>query len=195
MAELSPAELELWKRNYVYFLKKVAFRHGRPLILKSPANTARIGLLLELFPDAKFVHIHRNPYEVFRSTTHTWKTAGRWWQCQNTDYEDDERINRQLLRQTKTLYDGYFAQRSLIPQGRLHEIAFHDLERDPIGQLRDTYKVLDLPDFEHVVEPVTQYLKSIAGYQKNTFADMPADLRQRVHRELRQCFDEWGYAA
>jgi hypothetical protein len=195
MVELSPAELQLWKTNYLHFLKKVSFKHGRPLVLKSPANTARIGLLLELFPDAKFVHIHRHPYDVFRSTTHTWKTAGKWWQMQRTDYGDDDAINNQLLRQTKVLYDGYFDQRPFIPAGRLHEIAFNDLERDPIQQLRNTYEALSLPDFRHVHEPFTAYLKSVADYRKNTFAELPRALRQRVHQELRRCFDEWGYAA
>ncbi len=195
MTELTPAELAMWKTSYVHFLKKVSFKHGRPLVLKSPANTARIKLLLELFPDAKFVHIHRNPYDVFRSTVHTWKTAGKWWQLQRTDYGDDEAINAQLLRQTKILYDGYFAQRSLIPAGRLHEVAFHDLEREPIHELRKTYEALSLPDFEHAVGPLTAYLRTLAGYRKNTFAELPAALRQRVHHELRQCFVEWGYAA
>jgi omega-hydroxy-beta-dihydromenaquinone-9 sulfotransferase len=195
MAGLSPAELGLWKKNYVHFLKKVTFKHRRPLVLKSPANTARIKLLLELFPDARFVHIHRNPYDVFRSTTHTWKTAGPWWQLQRTNYSDDEAINRQLLQQTKILYDGYFAERSVIPAGRLHEIAFDDLERDPIEQMRNTYEALCLPDFQHVAAPLTAYVNSLAGYRKNTFAELPAELRRRVYQELRQCFNEWGYAA
>jgi omega-hydroxy-beta-dihydromenaquinone-9 sulfotransferase len=195
MAELSQAELALWKRNYVRFLKKVTFKRGCPLVLKSPANTARIKLLLDLFPDAKFVHIHRNPYDVFRSTTHTWKTAGKWWQLQRTDYEDDKAINEQLLRQTKILYDSYFAQRSLIPAGRLHEIAFHDLERDPLQQLSNTYEALGLPDFRYAVEPLVAYLKSLDGYRKNVFAALPSDLQKRVYDELQRCFDEWGYAA
>lgn len=38
------------------------------LILKSPAHTARLKLLHELFPQARFVHISRNPYEIYQST-------------------------------------------------------------------------------------------------------------------------------
>jgi hypothetical protein len=195
MDELSPAELALWKKNYVGFLKKVMFKHRRPLVLKSPANTARIKLLLDLFPDAKFVYIHRNPYDVFRSTVHTWKTAGKWWQLQRTNYDDDDTIITQLLRQTKLLYDGYFAQRSLIPSGRLYEVAFHDLEREPIRELQITYEALCLPNFSHAVALVRSYLKSLADYQKNTFPELSGDLRLRVYRELQQCFEEWGYAA
>jgi hypothetical protein len=195
MTDLTPAELELWKTNYKYFLQKVTYKCGRPLILKSPANTARIKLLLELFPDARFVNIHRNPYDVFRATTHTWKTAGPWWQLQRTDFSDDEQVNNQLLEQTRILYDRYFAQRSLIPAGQLHELAFTDLERDPIGQLRRTYEALSLPDFEHAEPRLNAYLKSLSGYRKNAFSELPTELRERVHQALRQCFDEWGYAA
>jgi omega-hydroxy-beta-dihydromenaquinone-9 sulfotransferase len=195
MANLTPAELSRWKKYYVHFLKKVTYKRRRPLILKSPANTARIHLLLELFPDARFVHIHRNPYDVFRSTTHTWRTAGRWWQLQRTNYDDDDRINTQLLRQTRILYEGYFSERSLIPSGRLHDVAFEDLERDPINQMRNTYKALQLPNFEYVEQPLKNYVSTLKGYRKNTFSSLPSDLRQRVHKELRQCFEEWGYAA
>jgi hypothetical protein len=42
--------------------------HTQRLILKSPAHTARMKLLHELFPGAKFIHISRNPYEVYQST-------------------------------------------------------------------------------------------------------------------------------
>ncbi len=63
-------EVGHWKHALTQFLKKLTVRYGRPLVLKSPPHTARIRLLLELFPDARFVHIHRNPYVVFRSTRH-----------------------------------------------------------------------------------------------------------------------------
>jgi hypothetical protein len=195
MADLTSAELRRWKEYYVHFLKKVTYKHRRPLVLKSPANTARIGLLLELFPDARFVNIHRNPYDVFCSTTHTWRTAGRWWQLQRTNYDDDDGINTQLLQQTKILYDGYFNQRSLIPPGRLYDMAFEDLERDPINQVRKVYEALQLPNFEYVDQPLTDYVRTLKGYRKNTFAELPPDWRRQVHIELWQCFDEWGYAA
>src|SRR5690242_17212980 len=52
------AELAQWRKAFVEFLKKLQWRYQRPLILKSPPHTARIQLLQELFPGAKFVHIH-----------------------------------------------------------------------------------------------------------------------------------------
>ena len=54
-----------------WFLKKVQFIVPRPLVLKSPPHTARIRQLLEWFPEAKFVHIRRDPYRVIQSRLHT----------------------------------------------------------------------------------------------------------------------------
>jgi hypothetical protein len=95
----------------------------------------------------------------------------------------------------KILYDNYFMQRALIPFGRLHEVAFEELERDPVGQLRLIYQALQLPDFSYVERPLTAYLKTIADYKKNALEPLPDALRKQVHRECRRCFDEWGYAA
>ena len=36
----------------------------RPLLIKSPVHTARLRIWLKLFPNAKFVYIHRHPIEV-----------------------------------------------------------------------------------------------------------------------------------
>ena len=52
------ADLSRWKAAFVRFVKKLALRHGlnaespspRSLVLKSPPHTARIRLLLDLFP-------------------------------------------------------------------------------------------------------------------------------------------------
>jgi hypothetical protein len=195
MAGLSNEELALWKSCYLQFLKKLTYKYARPLVLKTPANTGRIKTLLELYPDARFVHIHRNPYDVFRSNVHTLHTAGPYWQLQRIDYGNHEAINAQIIELIKTLYDCYFSQRSLIPAGRLHQVAFADLERDPIGEVRKTYETLGLPEFGSVEQSLRGYVRSLADYKKNVFADLPDDLRELVYRGWRQYFNEWGYPA
>jgi omega-hydroxy-beta-dihydromenaquinone-9 sulfotransferase len=194
MAELTTAELARWKNWYQYFLRKLTYKFRRPLVLKSPANTSRIKLLLEMFPGAKFVHIHRHPYDVIRSARHTLQTAGPWWQLQRTDY-GDARMNDQLIRQLKVLYGGYFSQRTLIPPGRLYDVAFEHLDRDPLGEVRRVYDALQLPDFAGVEVRLVDYINSISDYKKNVLSPLPDSVQQQVHQECRQCFDEWGYAA
>ena len=77
LSGLTPGQLAAWKRTLVRFLKAVTYRDPRRLVLKSPPHTARLPVLLELFPDAKFVHIKRNPYTLFASTTNLWMSFGK----------------------------------------------------------------------------------------------------------------------
>src|SRR5260370_40110256 len=70
---LPPQALRRWKQTFLRFLQQITFRDPRRLILKSPPHSCRIKVLLQLFPEARFVHIVRNPYVVFPSTVHLWK--------------------------------------------------------------------------------------------------------------------------
>ena len=74
MQGISDGEKSEWAAAYTEVLAKatIAFA-GRQLVLKNPVNTARVRALRELFPGAKFIHIHRNPYDVFRATLHLFR--------------------------------------------------------------------------------------------------------------------------
>jgi omega-hydroxy-beta-dihydromenaquinone-9 sulfotransferase len=186
----SADEIDEWKSALAWLVRKLSFKYGRPLLLKSPGHTCRIKLLLELFPDARFVHIHRNPYDVFRSTLHMVRTVTPWWTLQRPDYSD---LEERTIQQYREVYDAFFEERGLIPKGHFHEIGFEALEADPIGQVRGIYEALNLPDFRHVEPVLRRYVESLSGYKKNTLSELPPDLRERIAGEWRRCFEEWGY--
>src|SRR5947199_8319137 len=66
-----------WKRAFYTYLQTLTYKDPRRLVLKSPPHTARVPALLELFPDARFVYIARNPSVVFPSTVNLWKSLYR----------------------------------------------------------------------------------------------------------------------
>ena len=181
-----------WRAGLQFFLKKVQLKCGRPLILKSPPHTARLRLLLEAFPGAKFIHIHRNPYAVFQSSRHLFETIVDWHRLQRAHLDD---LDDWILRQHKSMYAAFFGQRSSIPAGDFHEIGFEQLEADPIRELRAAYERLGLPDFAEAEPCVRNYLSSIAGYKKNVFAELDSALKQRVRSEWSDYFEAWDYAA
>jgi omega-hydroxy-beta-dihydromenaquinone-9 sulfotransferase len=183
-------ELGRWKAAMVGFLKKLTWEHGKPLVLKSPPHTARVRLLLELFPDARFVHIRRHPYAVFRSTKHLHQAVAPYWRLQGGHPPDDDRIIATYL----FIYEKFLNNRNLIPHGRLFEVSYEDLEVDPIGQLEAIYHAFDLPGFAATRPIVRAYLDSIAGYRKNRHPELPEALRLRIRREWRRSFEEWDYA-
>lgn len=183
-------EIEIWKTAFQIFLKRVTWKLQRPLILKSPPHTCRIRLLLELFPEAKFIHIRRNPFDVFQSTRKMLIANFRMHGLHGPDLAN---LDEWILRQYRTMYEVYFEERDLIPASRLHELSFEALEQDPLLQLQQIYNSLDLPDFTSAEPSLIDYITSIKGYQKNTFPALPADLRNRISQEWRHCFEQWGY--
>lgn len=185
-----PEDAQTWQRSLVHFLKQLAVRHpAKPMLLKSPSHTGKVRLLLELFPDARFVHIHRNPYVVFQSTKRLHETN-----IVHNRYQDDSGDpTEDILRRYADLYDAFFADRALIPPGRYCEVQFEVLERNIVGEIERIYSELGLGEFEAVRPKVEAYAAEKADYQKNVHPPLDDALRQRIAQAWRRYFDEWGY--
>ncbi len=187
---VAPEEVARWRSALTLFLKKLTLKHNRPMVLKSPPHTCRIRLLLEMFPDARFVHIRRDPYTIFQSTRHLNEVLTRAMQFQRPDPSD---LDTAVIRRYKIMYDVYFEERGLIPESRLHEVAFEDLERDPIGQIRQVYETFDLPGFGAVLPRLEEYVDTLSGYKKNEYPRLAPALRVQIQEAWRRSFEEWDY--
>ena len=186
-----PQEVEQWRSSLLTFLRKLTLKYGKRIIVKSPAHTGRIKLLLEMFPDARFVHIHRDPYTVFQSTVHTHETGLPFGRLQDTGIVD---WTDRIIRQYKEVYDAFFEERGLIPDGHFHEMSFEALETDAVSEMRKLYASLGLPEFGVVEPAVRAYLDALSGYRKNVFPDLASGVRRRIAGEWGRCFAEWGYS-
>jgi omega-hydroxy-beta-dihydromenaquinone-9 sulfotransferase len=184
------AEIAEWKAALLAFVKKLTFKYRRPLVLKSPPHTARIRLLLELFPDAHFVHIHRHPYQVFGSCRHYHDTAVWYSYLQKPDRS---LVDGRIIRRYSELHDAFFSQRGLIPPERFHETSFDELDRDPIGTVHTIYQKLGLGGFDTFEPELRRYVASLAGYRKNRFPELEPAMRATLAREWNRSFEEWNY--
>lgn len=190
LREVPDEDIARWQAALLLFLKKLTWKFQRPLILKSPPHTCRIKLLLQIFPDAKFVHIHRNPFTVFQSSKHTFRVNFEWHRLQRPRLDD---LDGWILRQYKEMYEVFFEERQLIPNGHFHEVCFEELEKDPLQQVEKIYATLNLPDFGYVRGRLKSYVDSLKSYQKNIYPEPPAHLRKRISQEWRRPLEEWGY--
>ena len=189
--DASEADTRLWQNALDLFMRKLTLRYQRPLVMKSPTHTARIKLILELFPDAKFVHIHRNPYLVFQSTMKLYNTAVAGAYLQKPV---DGSVVSGILRRYKDMYDVYFTQKASIPPGNLVEVSFEDMEVNPLKQMRVIYEKLSLPGYDQALPGFQRYMDQVSGYKKNTHNTIPQPLRVEVASYWQRCFDEWGYS-
>ncbi len=179
-----------WTDIYLAVLRKASLRAGgKRLVIKNCANTARIKTLLGLFPNAKFIHIYRNPYDLFCSTLHLYTTVLRRAQLQAISAEETEAY---VLRFYTQLMQRFLADKALIPAGDLVEVKYEDLEKTPLDQVRNVYEGLGLPGFADAEPAFRSYLDSIAGYKKNAY-QMDNGVIMKVNQNWQFALDEWGY--
>ena len=184
------SDVEAWQNAMLQFCQKLSLNNQRSLLLKSPPHTARIRTILEIFPDARFVHIHRNPYRVFLSQRHFFDTAGWYTYLQRPHLADlDERI----LARYKNMFDAYFEDIQLIPDGRLYDVKFDDLERDPVGEVEKIYQGLSFDNFGSFKPDLQRYVGTLTGYQKNDFNDLDEATRAKVYTHWKRNFERWNY--
>jgi hypothetical protein len=179
-----------WKKYYMTMLRKASLAcGGKRLVIKNCADSARIPTVLELFPDAKFIHIYRNPYSVFRSTMFLYAMVLARSQLQSVSPKELE--NWVVLFYTQ-LMQRFLADRALIPAGNLVEVRYEDLETAPLREMRRVYETLGLPGFPEAEPAIKAYIDSIAGYTKNPQA-LDDDVIRKVNEHWQFALDEFGY--
>ncbi|MHA2430527.1 MAG: sulfotransferase family protein, partial [Promethearchaeota archaeon] len=159
---VSPRLTKKWKYSYDYLLKTATLNmRGKQLVLKNPVNTARIKILLEMYPEAKFIHIYRNPYIIYLSTRHFYRKALEAFMFQNVS---NELIEDNIIKIYKKMMISYFKEKKLIPGNNLIDIKFEDLESDTIRQLKRIYNKLNLQGFNKSKKRFVNYLEQIKSY-------------------------------
>jgi hypothetical protein len=145
-----------WREALSYFLAKLAALHpGRRLLLKNPANSARITQLRALFPGAKFIHIHRHPLEVFHSTRRLYRSMLPLLALQ--DYSSVDLDNHilwtypELMSRLLDALDG-------LPSGHATAVRYDQLAADPVGTVAGIYRDLNLGDFGRVQPALERYV-------------------------------------
>jgi hypothetical protein len=188
--DVAPEKRNAWKAAFVTFCKKLTLTDRRALLLKSPPHTARIRTILEMFPDARFVHIHRDPYRVFQSQRHFFDTACWYMYMQRPDLD---LMDEGILTRHEVMYDAYFADLDLIPKDRICDVAFDDVEDDPMGTLAGVYDHLSLGDFDAYRPKLQAYVDSVSGYKKNNFSTLDEETKAIVADRWSRSFDVWNY--
>lgn len=187
---VSAAEIERWKKVYLRVLKIATLRAGgRRLLIKNPALTGRIRALLELFPQAKFIHIYRNPYEVFLSTRHFYIKAYRHLGLQTISAEENE---ANILAFYPLLLQRFLDEKALIPPGNLAEVRYETLEEQPLQVVADIYHRLHLPGYNQTEARFRAYIDAQKSYQKNRFVISPEDVA-KVQQRWQFALELWGY--
>ncbi len=184
--------IKKWGKIYTYFLKKISFKYnGKRILSKSLVNSGRINLLLELFPDAKFILIYRNPYKLFLSTKKLYKT----FIFKNMTFHDipDEELDEKILKLAKIGFDKYFKDRELIKKGNLIEVKFEEFIKSPVNHLKKIYETLNINGFELYENKFKELAKDYEDYKQDSY-NINDELREKIYNELKNVFEKCSYS-
>ncbi len=186
---LSTSDREMWKREFIYFLKKITLKSGRQMLLKSPSHSYRIPILLETFPNAHFINIVRNPYAVYSSSVHLRRklfVANGLSKPNYVGMEEDTCVTYEEL------FKRYHATRHMVHPDRLVEIRYEELEEDPVREMRKIYNHFGWENFATVEKSINTQLEGLREYKKNEF-HMDPELKRKVYTRFRDVFDRYDY--
>ena len=186
---ISERELKAWTDALVGFVRRLSFLDPRRQVMKSPTHTARVGHLKRAFPGAQFVHIVRDPREVFPSTVHTWKQIWGSVAFQNPTFEG---IEEYVLSNFERMDASFDRERKLLSEKELVELRYEDLIRDPVGAVGKVYDQLGLPDFEKARPKLEEHAAKSRDYKVNRH-QLPEELWSRISQRWRGYIERYGY--
>lgn len=187
-------EIAEFKKQFMKLVKLSLWNTRRGVkdaqyLSKNPPHTGRVKTLVEMFPNAKFIYLMRNPYTVFESSRSFITNTVAPLELHSIPVEEME---QNILRNYVELYDAYQDQKKYIPEGNLFEIKFEDIEKDAYGITERIYKELNIPGWEQAKPGIQAYLEKKKGYKKNKYEYNPRTI-QLVNEHWTPILKEWGY--
>jgi len=180
-----------WRSEYLDTLKYATFRNkGKQLVLKSPPNTERIGMLLQMFPQAKFIYIYRNPYHLYYSIRNMWRRAIlKYYSVQKIS---DAVLEEIIFGHFEYLAEQYEREKDLIPGGNLVEISYEELKADSFSVMQKIYSKINLPGFELASDNLMSKIETEKEYQNFQYQYSDPTFK-KIQERWGKYIRQWNY--
>lgn len=188
LRDLTEDARERWKRKLLWFLKCLTVRDSKRVVLKTPLHTCRVRTLLEVFPNARFVHITRDPFVIFPSMIHTWKQLYRYQGVQAPRFAG---LDEYVLSTFQRMYQRFEEDLPSIGPGRFCEVRYEDLVCDPVGEMERVYQQLQLDGFEQARAAMAERAARSTGYRTNRY-DISEEARRAISERWADYIRKYG---
>jgi len=147
--------------------------------------------LLEMFPDARFVHLVRDPYALYASTLRLWKTLHRDQGLQTP--KNEQWLSEYVLNSLERMYAALTEDRALLGEHQWVELRYEDLVVNAEHELKRIYQHLELGSFARAEAPVRAYLREVKDYRPSQI-HLDISTRRLVSKRWADYFKRYGYA-
>lgn len=199
--DVDEAAVKDWLKSLRTFLLGVSSVTGRPLVIKSPTHTGRIAALAKEFPDARFIHVTRNPRSLFPSTCRLWTSLADAQGLQvphqptNADNAGEglSADKQYVIECLQRMYDSFLKDRDTIDPHRIVDIRYEDLVADPVGILDHVYRSLRLSDFDSVRPVIQTWVDNEHRSYKTNQHQLSSQDESTIQSAWKHYFETYGY--
>jgi hypothetical protein len=162
--------------------------HGGRWVLKSPAHLHLIDTVLDVFPDARIVHTHRDPLEVCASVASLTATL----RSASTDTIDLEAIGRQQLDWWAKLIAKSLEQRKRLAErsDRFFDVKMGETVANPLEVVRRMYAHFGYPLTDEVEAKMVAFMRDNSRDKHGSHTYTPEDFGIDAERD-RALFQEY----
>src|ERR1700719_612600 len=155
--------------------------------LKTPVHMFALDALIEAYPNAKFLWSHRDPAKVMGSVCSLIRYVRSW----SSGRDDPEELGAEQLDSWAQAVSRAMDFRKRVGEERFSDVAFADLQSDPVNTLRETYESLDLVFSDAAAGSVEQWAaehkpgaRGTHDYELADFGLTPAGVREGFREYL-----------
>lgn len=192
MEDIEPETLAAWRRAVKRFIATLTVARPGRLVLKSPPHTGRIGHLAKMFPGARFVHIARNPVQLFQSTRRLWMTLD---DVQGFQLSKNRDLDEFVFEAFERMYRGFEKQRLDLDEKNICEIRYEDLVADPLPAMETIYQQLELGEFERIRPQLDKFVSGRGDYRPNRHASVSVEIIEKIKTRWAGYIERYGYQA
>ena len=186
---LSKTEEQI-KTQLKFFFTKINYHRNGTILSKNPFHSFRIRMLMETFPKARFIQIHRHPFSVVPSTINMWDILQRENALNN---ELHKHGIAETCKVMNLISENISAGTAALPEGSFAETRFEDLEHDPVNTLRKLYAVLKLDFPEGIEIRIKEFMAINRNFAKNKFLLSDSD-KEVIESELNDYMRKYSYS-
>jgi len=171
---LAQQDLSAEYAAYADVLAMLDERDGRRFVLKAPAHTAELPHLLDTFPDAVIVHLHRDVVETVASSASLFAV----FRSTYSDEVDPVDVGAFVAWQTRLWLERAMVFRDACTtegRGRFVDVAYPDLVRDPIAIARTILEASDLSWNDDIETALRSYVNTHAQHRHGRHRYTPED--------------------
>lgn len=190
LRDVSEKDRAEWLDGLDFFVRSLTYlKPDKQVVLKSPPHTGRVKAILEKYPDAKFVHIHRNPYSIFPSTYNLWMRLSK---DEGAQRPNGIGMEDYIFNCLNKMYDAFESDLELLRPGQFCEVDYKELASRPMEALEKIYRELNIDDFDGVKPVFEKFAASQKSYKKNKF-EMDQKTKDLIAERWSGYFERYGY--